>query len=269
MIALSRRELLRLSGLSLASGLVLAACGKQSGLVDDNAIASLGQAPKITPLAEAEVTDAVLLRTAASLEYNAIETYMTALDLGVLTGDLAKVTEMVKRFTDDHQQHADAVNALAVKLGAKEYTCSNTRINDLYIAPALKIITEDGNPNPAMDIVALAHAVENLAAETYQSVVGLLTDPMLRADAIRIGQQEARHAALLAQILNPGLQGVGPTSNEQTGKPNIAAVPSPFGSLANIQLAIGEPKPDGSRITLLLETPSLNSLIYESVVCQA
>jgi len=42
---LSRRELLRLSGLSLASGLVLAACGKQTGVVDDGAIARLGESP--------------------------------------------------------------------------------------------------------------------------------------------------------------------------------------------------------------------------------
>ena len=269
MSTFTRRELLRLSGVSLASGLVLAACGKQAGVIDDEAITVLGQSKIAAPLAEAEVTDAVLLRTAASLEYNAIETYATALELGVLTGDLRKVAEIAKRFSDDHSNHADAVNSLAVKLGAKEYRCSNTRISELYIAPALKLITADDNPNQAIDIVALAHAVENLATQTYQGVVALLTDPMLRADAIRIGQQEARHAAILAQILNPGLKNVGPTSDAATGKPNIAAVPSAFGSLANIQLVIGKPKPDGARTTLILETPGLNSLVYDFVACQA
>ncbi len=265
----TRRELLRLSGVSLASGLVLAACGKQVGLVDDNAITVLGQSSVTTPLAEAEVTDAVLLRTAASLEYNAIETYATALDLGVFTGDLRKVSEIAKRFSADHSEHADAVNSLAVKFGAKEFRCSNTRISESYILPALKLITADDNPNQAIDIVALAHAVENLAAQTYQGVVAMLTDPMLRADAIRIGQQEARHAAILAQILNPGRKNIGPTSDAKTGKPNIAAVPTEFGSLANIQLVIGKPKPDGTRTTLLLETPSLNSLVYDFVACEA
>ena len=269
MSTFTRRELLRMSGISLASGLVLAACGKQAGVVDDNAITILGQSPVTTPLADAEVTDAVLLRTAASLEYNAIETYTTALDLGVFTGDLRKVAEIAKRFSADHKDHADAVNSLAVKLGAKEFRCSNTRISESYILPALKLITANDNPNQAIDIVALAHAVENLAAQTYQGVVAMLTDPMLRADAIRIGQQEARHAAILAQILNPGLKNVGPTSDTKTGKPNIAAVPTEFGSLANIQLVIGKPKPDGTRTTLLLETPSLNSLIYDFVACEA
>ena len=97
---LSRRELLRLSGLSLASGLVLAACGKQTGAVDDGAIARLGESPSTTALAEAKVTDEVLLRTAASLEYNAIDTYTAALGLGVFTGDLAAATDVAKRFRD-------------------------------------------------------------------------------------------------------------------------------------------------------------------------
>ena len=191
------------------------------------------------------------------------------MDLGVFTGDLRKVAEIAKRFSADHSEHADAVNSLAVKLGAKEFRCSNTRISESYILPALKLITAADNPNQAIDIVALAHAVENLAAQTYQGVVALLTDPMLRADAIRIGQQEARHAAILAQILNPGLKNVGQTSDEKTGKPNISAVPTEFGSLANIQLAVGKPKPDGTRTTLILETPSLNSLVYDFVTCEA
>ncbi len=264
---LSRRELLRLSGLSLASGIALAACGKQSGVIDDGAIARLGEAPSTTALAEAEVTDAVLLRTAASLEYNAIDTYTAALGLGVFKGDLAGATEIAKRFRDDHQAHADAVNGLVKALGGKEHRCANVRINDLYLTPALALITDDKNPNVGVDVIALAHALENLAAQTYQGVVELISDPKLRADAIRIGQQESRHAALLAQVLNPGIAAMGPTNDPTTGKPNIAAIPAAYGSQANIQLIVGAPKPDGTRTTLLLETPSLNSLVYDSVSC--
>jgi len=231
---LSRRELLRLSGLSLASGLVLAACGKQTGVVDDGAIARLGESPSTTALAEAKVTDEV---------------------------------DVAKRFREDHQEHADAVNSLIRAVGGKEHRCANVRINDLYLSPALALITDDKNENVGVDVIALAHALENLAAQTYQGVVELISDPKLRADAIRIGQQESRHAALLAQVLNPGIASMGPTNNPTTGKPNIAAIPAAFGSQANIQLTIGAPKADGSRTTLLLETPSLNSLVYDSVSC--
>lgn len=264
---INRRELLRLSAISLASGLVLAACGKQSGVIDDGAIARLGESPSTTVLPDAEVTDAVLLRTAASLEYNAIDTYTAALGLGVFTGDLAGAIEIAKRFRDDHIAHAGAVNSLVKALGGKEHLCANVRINDLYIAPALALITDDANPNVGVDVVALAHAIENLAAQTYQGVVELITDPKLRADAIRIGQQESRHAALLAQIINPGLASIGPTFDATTGKPKIAAIPMAFGSQSNIQLTVGAPKADSSRTTLLLETPSLNSLVYDTVSC--
>ena len=264
---LTRRELLRVSGLSLASGLVLAACGKQVGVLDDGAIARLGEAPSTTALEEAEVTDQVLLRTAASLEYNAIDTYTMALGLGVFTGELAGATELAKRFRDDHQTHADAVNGLVRALGGKEHRCANVRIHDLYITPALELITDEKNPNVGIDIIALAHALENLAAQTYQGLVESISDPKLRADAIQIGQQESRHAALLAQVLNPGIAAMGPTFDATTGKPNIAAIPAAFGSQANIQLIIGTPKTDSSRTTLLLETPSLNSFIYDHISC--
>jgi hypothetical protein len=60
---------------------------------------------------------------------------------------------------------------------------------------------------------------------------------------------------------------MGPTNDPTTGKPKIAAIPAAFGSQANIQLTVGTPKADGSRTTLLLETPSLNSLVYDSISC--
>jgi hypothetical protein len=185
----------------------------------------------------------------------------------LLTGDYAKLADAVKRFRDDHQEHADAVNKLVVALGGKPFTCANARINSVYIEPAVGLITADDNPDSAMDTVALAHALENLAAQTYQGVVALLSTPSLRADAMRIGQDESRHAVVLAQVLNPGFASVGPTVNEATGRPNIATVPSGFGSLGSVSLTIGTPSPEGIKTNLILETPSLNSLAYDYVSC--
>jgi rubrerythrin len=264
---LSRRQLLRISGVSIAGSLALAACGKQSAVEESSNIASAGTVPPTTALPSVEVNDVVLLRTAASLEYNAINTYDLALSAGLLTGDYAKLADAVKRFRDDHQQHADAVNALVVALGGKPFTCANPRIKATYIDPAIELITADGNPDSALDTVALAHALENLAAQTYQGVVGMLSTPTLRADAMRIGQDESRHAVVLAQVLNPGYASVGPTVNETTGRPNIATVPSAYGSLSNVSLTIGTPSPEGTKTNLILETPSLNSLAYDYVSC--
>jgi hypothetical protein len=190
-----------------------------------------------------------------------------ALDGGLLTGDYAKLTDAVKRFRDDHIAHASALNGLIVALGGKEHTCATERIHRIYIEPALEIITASDNPDMAKDVVALAHALENVATQTYQGVVTSLSTPNLRADAIRIAQDEARHAVVLAQVLNGGYASVGPTTNEATGKANIASVPAPFGPLATIPLTIGTPSAEGLKTSLSLETPSLNSFIYDYVSC--
>ena len=48
-----------------------------------------------------------------------------------------------KRFRDDHMGHADAINALVVSHGGKAHECANTRVNNLYVYPALKLITAE------------------------------------------------------------------------------------------------------------------------------
>jgi len=234
---ISRRDALRVGGLSVFGAAFLAACGKQSGVVESANILSEGVVPPTTALPAGIVTDVVLLRTAASLEYNAIDTYNAVLEGGLLTGDYAKLTDAVKRFRDDHQAHADAVNQLVVASGGKAHTCANS------------------------------HALENLATQTYQGVVASLASPSLRGDAIRVAQDEARHAVVLAQVLNGGYASVGPTTNEATGKPNVASVPSAYGSLSSVLLQVGAPNADGVKTALTLETPSLNGLIYDFVDC--
>ena len=262
----SRRQLLRFGGVG-AAGVLLSACGKQSGVEESSNVKSLGVMPEKQSLANVEVNDIVLLRTAASLEYNAIDTYDAAFGLGVFTGAFAAAGDIAKRLRDDHRGHADAINGLITKLGGTPFTCGNPRLNEIYIAPALALITADGNENPALDVVVLAHALENLAAQTYQGVVTSLSDASLRQAAITIGQEEARHAAILAQALNPGIAGVLPSINAETGKPNIAAVPGAFGPLTPINVTVGPVADDGSRASLVLETPSLNSLIYDNITC--
>jgi hypothetical protein len=163
---LTRRELLKISGLSIAGITFLAACGAQSGVVESSNIASAGTVPPTTALGQVVISDTVLLRTAASLEYNAIDTYTQVLDGGLLTGEYASLKDAVKRFRDDHISHAAAINALVVGYGGKAHECANTRVSSLYVDPALKLITADGNADAARDAVTLAHALENLAAQT-------------------------------------------------------------------------------------------------------
>ena len=264
---LTRRELLKMSGLSIAGITFLASCGAQAGVTASPNIASAGTVPPTTALGEVVISDTVLLRTAASLEYNAIDTYTKVLDGGLLTGDFASLKDAVKRFRDDHNGHADAINALVVSHGGKAHTCANTRVNNLYVDPALKLITADGNADAARDVVTLAHALENLATQTYQGIVALLAEPSLRGSSMRVGQDEARHAVVLAQVLNPGYMAIGPSTDEVTGKAKVASVPSTFGSLSSIQISLGAPNSEGAKTSLSLETPSLNGLVYDQISC--
>jgi len=263
---INRRQMLGLSGAG-ALAAFLAACGKQAGVTESANIRALGVTEDLPGLPNEVIDDVVLLRTAASLEYNAIDTYEAALGLGVFTGAFAAAGDIAKRLRDDHRGHADAINGLVTQLGGKPFTCGNPRLNEIYISPALALINEADNENPALDVVVLAHALENLAAQTYQGVVTLLSDKSLRQAAMSIGQDEARHAAVLAQALNPGIAGVLPSVNEATGKPNVATVPGAFGPLTPIPVTVGPVNADGTRNSLILETPSLNSLAYDDVTC--
>ena len=263
----SRRELLRIGAISALSTAMLAACGKQAGVIGDKAISSLGTVPPTTALADAEVSDVVLLRTAASLEYNAIDTYKWALDAGLFTGVYSIAADAAKRFSDDHQLHAEAINSLVVSLGGKAHTCANERIDRLYIQPAIKLIMTDGNDDASRDAVTLAHAFENLVAQTHQGLVPVVVSPTIRGEMIRIGGYSARRAVILAQILNPGLASVGPSVDAKTGAANIASVPSAFGGLASIKASFGPANSEGTKTPLTMETPSLNGLVYEFVAC--
>jgi hypothetical protein len=155
--------------------------------------------------------------------------------------------------------------------------------------------------NPHRDMLNFAHGLESLGAATQQAFVSLFTDPALRAKAMAVGAREARHAALLALTINPDRPGglvnftdavnaepasppttVAPTTTTQNiaapaggGKPaaavqlteipSVTAIPSQFGGLAAIQIVAGAGDENGTRLKLNLETPSLNSFVYEYV----
>lgn len=271
--AFNRRKFLQTGGLALASAAVLAACGKNDAAGGDSGIPRLGVAPTTTALPEAHVTDVVLLRTASSLEYNAIDAYTAALGLGLFTGEASALGSVVKRFQADHKEHASALSGLIKELKGEPFECANSQITKLYVAPALDLIVGnkdagiDPSDTPLDDVLALALGLENLAAATYQYYVSLISDPALRGAAMSIGEQEGRHATILAQAINPGVAGILPSINPETGKDNVAAVPSTFGKLSTINVAVGKPSSSGTKPSINMETPSLNSMAYDYIAC--
>jgi len=154
--------------------------------------------------------------------------------------------------------------------------------------------------DPRRDILNFAHALESWAGASYQSFVPLLSEPSLRSSSMSVGATEASHAALLAININPdrpaGLVNfvdavnaqpaspptttIAPTTTvqniatpsggsaaepapPQTVIPTVTAIPSQFGSLAAIQLVVGAGDENGTRLKINIETPSLNSFVYE------
>jgi len=267
--SLSRRRFFVAGGATVSFAALVAACGGS----ESTGIARLGNAPTPNELVEADVTDITLLRTATSLEYNAIFVYEAAAEAGLLSGDAA---EIAKRFLDDHRAHAEATASLTTELGGKPYEQPNPRLQSIYIEPALRLIVGDeaaGVPataDPAADVLALAYALETVAGATYQAYVPLLADKSLRAAAMGIGDQEARHAALLGVVLNPdrlvSAMGLSIAAGYQEDAESMAsayASPSAFGTQAPVQVTLGAANDGGIRTTVNIETPSLNSMVYE------
>lgn len=262
---MNRRDLIRLGTVTLTGAVVASACGKQANVESSSNIASAGTVVPNDKVADEPVDDVVLLRTAASLEVSVASLYDSILGTdGLLSGDAARAAALLRRFRDDHLGHADAVNGLVRAAGGEAWTKPNPRIDDRYLVPALATVVEDGNPDAALDAVMLALAAETLAGQTYQGVVGSLESAALRSAAIGVGQDEARHAVVLAQFLNPGYAGVAPTEDEN-GRPTVASVPSTFGALSSVQVRLGNPGDTGAKRTFIFETPSLNALIYASM----
>ena len=175
----NRRRFMRMSGLAVVGGTVLAACGsdkkKDSG---------------------ASKTDQTIARTAASLENFAVAVY----DKAIMNAAALKISDGVAKaavlFKSQHMQHAEAFNAAATKLGGQPYTDPNPTAAKAFETTIAALKTEQ-------DVLKLAFGLEQIAAQTYQGVGMKLSTPMLRQTAMTVGGVEARHMAILAHFITP------------------------------------------------------------------
>ena len=132
----SRRDVLKVGGLTISLGAFVAACGDDRG--GDDAPGRVGSAPVPTALPDYAVDDAVLLRTASSLEITAIEVYEAALAInGAIPPSLIPVVE---RLIEDHQMIADQMVGLTESVGGEGWTCSNPWLMDRLVAPTIELI---------------------------------------------------------------------------------------------------------------------------------
>jgi hypothetical protein len=252
---ISRRSMLRTSGALVAGTAVLAAC---AGSVDTG-IARIGETPELDPLAEATVSDAALLRTAMSVE-KMVATILSDDKVSGVADAAAK--PIVAAYVAAHTARLTALSALVTANGGQPYNEPNEK---LMVAYGNNVLNLMGEGKKASDVMPLTHALESLVAATYQYFVALTNNSALRAEMMRLGAQSSRRAAVAAQLVSSGIKAFD-MQYEEDGTTQLAgSVPTfsgAFGALNAVQITLGPDIKDAPRANVLMDTPSLNSIIY-------
>jgi hypothetical protein len=148
-----------------------------------------------SPAFASKTMDVQMLQTAASIENLAVATYDTALTLDFIGGGSANgvVKAFVQKTKEQHQQHADAFNAAATRLGGKAQNEPD---------PVLLGVVTNAKPSltgPAQ-VVDLAIELEDGAAQTYVANTGTYSNKNARSVAASIMGVEAQHVAILNAV---------------------------------------------------------------------
>ena len=137
--------------------------------------------------------DVTILRTASSIEELAVAAYQTAIDSGLVK--TAAIADAAKLFQSQHKEHSASFQAATKAAGGQPFTMPNPVVL-AAIKPMVDALKDEKG------VVALAFQLETAAAQSYQSYVGAFTDPKLNPAIMAVGGVEARHAAVLSQVLN-------------------------------------------------------------------
>jgi hypothetical protein len=260
---LARRRFLRVGGFSVLGAAVLAACG---GPGEQGSVPIAGTGATTTSAPERVVNDAVILRTASSLEFNLIGVYDLAIDSGLITD--AAMADAIRLFRDQHQEHAALFVSLTTEADGTPFEEPNPVVQAGVVDPALKLLADNGN-NPD-DALYLAYGLEQLAAETYQTFVQVFTEPRHRSAVLSVGGVEARHAAVLAGVIPNSLviPAAAPPPSDTTAPPTtegpdevadrapVFQVPGAFQPLTSVEITIGI-------TTINVEPLGPNSYMYQ------
>jgi rubrerythrin len=206
-LGMDRRGVLKLGGVVLLGGVVMAACGSDNSSSASSATttattagstaattATTAAASAPTAAAAAAATgDVVILRTASSIEELAVAAYQTAINSGLVT--TAAIGDAAKLFQAQHMEHSAYFQAATKAAGGEPFTMANPAIL-AAIQPMIAALKDEKG------VVALAFELETAAAQSYQSYVGTFSDPKLNPAIMAVGGVEARHAAVLSQVLN-------------------------------------------------------------------
>jgi hypothetical protein len=184
----------------------------------------------------------------------------------------AKQDTIVQRFVDDHTGHSVALGGFITEAGGEEFACANPWLSRRVLTPIHEAL--EASDDPLRDVLSISHALESLAAASYQALVGLFTEPDLRMKIMQIGADENRHAATLAMAITGTPDGyVNPELLREATlleDPEFAvayAMPSTFGTVSAIELVVGRRNDEGRRLAIDLQTPAANTFVYSDMSC--
>ena len=187
-----------------------------------------------SPAFASSPSDVQILQTANSIENLAISTYKTALTLPYIGGSAANpvVTKFCQVTMGQHMQHDDAFSAAVKQLGGKAQNAPDPAFVPV-VNKAVKSITAATPSAGALQVVALALELENIAAETYVKDTVLAKSTTNKALFASIMGIEAQHASVLLAVqallqagapqlisLAPGTAAMLPAAAGSVGFPN-------------------------------------------------
>jgi type IV pilus biogenesis protein CpaD/CtpE len=272
-----RRGFLKVGGASVSLAALLAACGSDEG-AGPAGIAAAGTRPPLATTTSATVTDIVLLRTATSLHYNAMD--VVDVVSGVEGVDSA-IIEAAGAYKALLEEQAAALAEATTAADGEAYEKSNPTVDERVIQPAVALL--DASDTKAADAANLLHAVATFAAASHHAFVEMFTEAPNRQAAMSIGLVHGQVAAALAHLISPdnyvtaeaiaaaepaGLDGGTPAASTAAaeGVQNVAIymVPGAFSALSPTQVVLGKAGAEDAtkRQTLNIDSPSLNSMIY-------
>jgi hypothetical protein len=261
---LARRRFLQLGGASVIGAAVLAACG---GPGEQGSIPVAGTSGTTTTSPERVVNDAVLLRTASSLEHSIVGAYDVAIERGLLVEGLSEIAPL---FRDHHAEQAERFAELTRRAGGEPFEAPNPAVQKNVIDPALALLAENGDQPE--DMLFILYGLEELAAESYQTFVQVLAEPRNRSGMMSVGGATARQAAILAGVIPdsfvvasqeppPVDTTAPPTSegpNETPDRLPVVQIAGAFQQLTSVQITIGIE-------TINVDPLGPNSYVYEFI----
>lgn len=129
----TRRAALQIGGtVSLAA--LVAACGERAG---SSAPGRIGNAPPLTVPPSLEIDDVLLVRTAMSVEFTALEVLRRTKALGTLHGTAA---DYLERFVATHTTNTETLADVATSAGGEPWTCANAWLLDRTWNPVFEQI---------------------------------------------------------------------------------------------------------------------------------